>query len=412
LEPTVPAFSRLTAEVVVRKINSHVNALIGDSKLLIDGKYVQQQHQNRFGLFDRNELKLGKLLGSGGFSDVYEIRGFNNNNNEGRRCTSKQNRIRQLYEENAIDRNGHPKYVIKQLGVKMMRDPSKFCVAAAELVVEANFLIHLNHKNILSIRGWASNGIESYSSGEHSGYFLILDRLHDTLADRIKRWREDNLERAEKLGRLSIQNNGTSSDELLSRTKVARQIASALKYLHSKNIVFRDLKPNNVGFDVFDNVKIFDFGLAREMPSEYFAAKKRNDDDGVYHMSGKIGTMRFMAPECALSKLYNQKVDTYSWALLFWSCLTLEMPYTNMSRQRHVKKVCLLGQRPELLNDDWPESICYLLKQSWAQNVSKRYTMSKVYTTIARIEKDLVSDTEPEWSWWSMDHPEGRLTAY
>ena len=42
-------------------------------------------------------------------------------------------------------------------------------------------------------------------------------------------------------------------------------IASALSHLHKHSILYRDLKPANVGFDVRDDVKIFDFGLAKEL---------------------------------------------------------------------------------------------------------------------------------------------------
>merc|ERR1712110_907489 len=48
---------------------------------------------------------------------------------------------------------------------------------------------------------------------------------------------------------------------------VALGIAKGMEYLSSKNIVLRDLKPGNVGFDEdsFDDVKLFDFGMARKV---------------------------------------------------------------------------------------------------------------------------------------------------
>lgn len=52
---------------------------------------------------------------------------------------------------------------------------------------------------------------------------------------------------------------------LASRLNVAFDIAGALKYLHDHNIIFRDLKPENIGFDMRCDVKIFDFGLAKEV---------------------------------------------------------------------------------------------------------------------------------------------------
>jgi len=170
---------------------------------------------------------------------------------------------------------------------------------------------------------------------------------------------------------------------ILSRgVNVAYQIASALKYLHSQNIVFRDLKPNNVGFDKYGIVKLFDFGLARELPKEC------TDMNDVYHMSGMVGTLRYMAPEVAFSKHYNQKIDTYSWATVFWSCLSLTIPYPTTKRSEYLKNVCKLGERPPMKHK-WPESICNLLENTWAQNPYDRLTMKEVCSELEQIELEL-----------------------
>ena len=69
-----------------------------------------------------------------------------------------------------------------------------------------------------------------------------------------------------------------------------------------QNIVFRDLKPDNVGFDVETTVKIFDFGLARDL-----SYVQRSGE-----MLGFTGTPRYMANEIGEGKPYGLKVDVYS----------------------------------------------------------------------------------------------------
>ena len=66
-----------------------------------------------------------------------------------------------------------------------------------------------------------------------------------------------------------------------------------MSYLHQQQIIFRDLKPTNIGFDVRGDVKLFDFGLAR------FVSSEDEGDAGLntYNISG-VGTPRYMAPEC------------------------------------------------------------------------------------------------------------------
>ena len=56
-------------------------------------------------------------------------------------------------------------------------------------------------------------------------------------------------------------------------------------------MLYRDLKPSNVGFDSQGRVQLFDFGLAKEVNS------LDAGNDGTYLLSGNTGSPRFMAPE-------------------------------------------------------------------------------------------------------------------
>ena len=379
----IPTYPKHIASAVVTRIKRHVHTMLGHSSV-VKGRWDEKD--DTCGIFEKDEVKIGKLLGSGGFSDVYEVINFELKEDPVAKYGNSQIAARRFYEENAV-KNGKCKYVAKHLRLKTMEDPTKFCLAAADLVVEAQFLNSLHHENILKIRGWTTGGINAYADGSHNGYFLLLDRLNETLDDRIAFWNkrnlDDSLERS--LERLGLNSGNTS--ELLSRTRIAHQIASALAYLHSKNIVFRDLKPNNVGFDEHGTVKIFDFGLSRELP------RRCDNVNDVYTMSGAIGTVRYMAPEVALSRQYNQKVDTYSWSMLYWSCITLEKPYASMSRSVHRSNVCICGHRPALPGD-LPDTIKHLLQNSWLHSINARFTMTEVCTLLKRIEKELETNLE------------------
>jgi serine/threonine protein kinase len=71
-------------------------------------------------------------------------------------------------------------------------------------------------------------------------------------------------------------------------------------------------KPDNIGFDVRGDVKLFDFGLSFEITEDLSAV------EGMYELSGNTGSLRYMAPEVALGNPYNHKVDIYSFSILFW----------------------------------------------------------------------------------------------
>jgi serine/threonine-protein kinase len=67
-----------------------------------------------------------------------------------------------------------------------------------------------------------------------------------------------------------------------------------MKYLHSQNIILRDLKPTNVGFDIKDDtVKLFDFGLACH--------------DGECNPGELVGSLRYMSPESMQGKQYSPR---------------------------------------------------------------------------------------------------------
>merc|ERR1712176_1011532 len=54
---------------------------------------------------------------------------------------------------------------------------------------------------------------------------------------------------------------------LAERLDVAQQLADAIAYLHSENVLHRDLKPDNIGFDIHGDLKVFDFDIARVCPT-------------------------------------------------------------------------------------------------------------------------------------------------
>lgn len=57
------------------------------------------------------------------------------------------------------------------------------------------------------------------------------------------------------------------------------------------SVIYRDLKPDNIGFDVRGDVKIFDLGLAKEIDP------KTKLEDGTYNLTADTGSLRYMAPE-------------------------------------------------------------------------------------------------------------------
>ena len=130
-------------------------------------------------------------------------------------------------------------------------------------------------------------------------------------------------------GNLNDRLTQASSEEVEFRW--IRQMAEVLHFLHSRNLVHRDLKPENVLLTATDDIKIGDFGLARE----FISLKETGTVQGTVttryvtyarnYMNTYAGTRDWMAPEVFPGPQrhghYNEKADVFSLGILFLAIL-------------------------------------------------------------------------------------------
>ena len=97
--------------------------------------------------------------------------------------------------------------------------------------------------------------------------------------------------------------------------KILLQIASALAYLHKKDILHRDIKPQNFKIQTDGTVKMLDFGIAKNKYSPKFTQQ-----------GFVVGTTQYMAPE-QFQQQAEKKSDTWSLGVMTYELLTGFMPF-------------------------------------------------------------------------------------
>jgi serine/threonine protein kinase len=117
-------------------------------------------------------------------------------------------------------------------------------------------------------------------------------------------------------------------------------------------------------------LKILDFGLAKAIPKEETERQK-------VRMTGETGSIRYMAPEVALHKPYDEKADIFSWSFIVWEMATLTKPFEGYTKHDFFTNVVRGGERPPL-NKRWPKEFAELLQACWDPTPSKRPAMVAV----------------------------------
>jgi len=125
-------------------------------------------------------------------------------------------------------------------------------------------------------------------------------------------------------------------------------------------------------------VKIFDFGLAKELDPSL-----RHGCTEYYELSGNTGSLRYMAPEVARSEPYNLTADVYSFGLLLWQVCSLDLPYDGMNRQDHSELVVHGNERPPL-DSSWSTPLRILMKRAWEPDPGVRPSMDSIYKILKR----------------------------
>lgn len=333
------------------------------------------------------DIERGDQLGSGGFALIYNAK---------------------IKDPKRLASKGNCEYVIKHLAPELVNEERKLHIGCRDFLIESHLMATLHHPNILKLVGSSKGGLASYGlTLRTDAFFMVLPKLTCTLTERLKTWKEENEARlippkllaypAEsksfKWRHRILQENDEkfrAKDFFYYRVKVVIDLLSALEYLHEKRLFHRDIKPDNIGIDTEGCLKLFDFGLAKELPPDDQAMNKHATEiksDLIFDFPGNTGTARYMAPEVILRKPYNCKVDVFAATIVCWEVLSLERAYVPIgvpSGKFFKDCVAIYNDRPPL-HKKWPKSLRKVMKQGWIKPIEARFTSGKMKRALQKI---------------------------
>ncbi|XP_072034406.1 uncharacterized protein [Amphiura filiformis] len=266
------------------------------------------------------DLKFKEIIGKGGSSTVYKVQ-----------WTKKE-------RDNTTDELVHSRRKTILAAAKRLNRVSKS---------ELDILSRLRHPTIVKLLGVVD---------EKPDFFLVFE-----LCDGGEL-------------RYYLKNNAKDGLHICLITAWGEQAARAIEYLHKKQVIHRDVKSNNFLITGSKNLKLCDFGLAKEADSTVTTKAK--------------GTWGWVAPEVFTENHLSPSSDIFAYATMIWELLTCLVPFARAPYEEVWKRVCDQDERPQI-PDDCPDQIAELMTQCWQADRTKRPTSEQVVQVISEYRKQI-----------------------
>jgi len=212
-----------------------------------------------------------------------------------------------------------------------------------EIIYEVKIMVQIgNHPNVVRIIGTSIN---------NSNFFIITNycksgSLYDTLM-----YKDVNF----------------TNDDLI---KIAKEVASGLAFLHSNDILHRDVAARNVLLDSDGTAMISDFGLSRFIP---------NDAQNSYIYSDKsLGPIRWMAPESIKFNKFSIASDIWMYGVLLWEIWEKDIPFKGISTFQ-VANIIIEQGGPKPTNNT-PSLIKNIMQRIFVFEPKNRISLTEIIT--------------------------------
>ena len=158
------------------------------------------------------------------------------------------------------------------------------------------------------------------------------------------------------------------------------QLSIALKHSHDHKILHRDLKTTNIFLDKINNIKLGDFGLAKNVGKIEFS------------LGGMLGTPVYLAPEVIEHSKVSLKSDVWSLGIVFYEIMSLNFPFFAADLSTLIKKICNddLEELPNVFSQDLKDFVFWILNK----DPEKRPSITEICKSdfFSLIHKDIFGE--------------------
>jgi eukaryotic-like serine/threonine-protein kinase len=227
----------------------------------------------------------------------------------------------------------------------------------ARFLQEAQAAAALNHPNICTIHDIAQEGDDQFIVMEYVDGKTVRDLLQ-TCGERSRT---------------------TQNLKLETSILYAIQIGEALQEAHSKGIVHRDIKAENIMVNSKNQVKVMDFGLA-----------KLKGSLKLTRTSSTVGTLAYMAPEQIEGGEVDARSDIFSFGVVLYQMLTGHLPFRG--EHEAAMMYSILNEEPESLQKhmaDAPAELLHVLNRALEKDPGERYqNVGDMVIDLRRLKKE------------------------
>lgn len=168
---------------------------------------------------------------------------------------------------------------------------------------------------------------------------------------------------------------------LLTAVTIVTDVASALVEAHARGVIHRDIKPSNIMLDDRGQVKVLDFGLAKQLTKDHILSSEPEAPTllSTETRSGVVlGTPAYLSPEQAIGGAVDGRSDLFALGILLYETITGRTPFTGNSFIEIAANVLHIEPAPpSKINADVPSGLDFITLKALAKKPNKRYQSAK-----------------------------------